>query len=85
MSRRGSPAPGAPSHPGFPTWPAPLAPAAPPAPGNSGSAGNSTDSALFAALLWQDQAPALVRGLTVPATEAVTFGRVGAQPGICPD
>jgi hypothetical protein len=29
--------------------------------------------------------PALVRGLTVPATEAITFGRVGAQPGVVPD
>jgi hypothetical protein len=85
MSRRGSPAPGAPSLPGFPAWPAPLAPVAPPAPGNHGSTGNPADSALLAALPWQPPAPALVRGLTAPGTEVVTFGRVGAQPGVTPD
>lgn len=86
MSRRGSPEPVAPSFPGLPGWPAPLAPAVPaPASGHTGSAGNPADSPLFAALPWQDRTPAMVRGLTVPATEAVTFGRVGAQPGISPD
>lgn len=86
MPRRGSPAPGMPSFPGLPTWPAPLAPAVPvPGSGHTGSAGNPADSSLFAALPWQDRMPALVPGLTVPATEAATFGRVGAQPGVSPD
>jgi len=86
MSRRGSPAPGMPSFPGLPTWPVPIAPATPaPATGHTGSAGNPADSSLFAALPWQDRLPALVRGLTVPATEATTVGRVGAQPGVAPD
>ncbi|HEV7650662.1 MAG TPA: hypothetical protein VGP26_21150 [Actinophytocola sp.] len=86
MPRRGSPAPGMPSFPGFPASPAPFAPATPvPASGHTGSAGNPADSSLFAALPWQDRTPALVRGLTVPATEATTFGRVGAQPGVAPD
>jgi hypothetical protein len=86
MSRRGSPAPGVPSFPDFPSWPAPVAPAPPTAPGHNGSAGNPADSSLFAALPWQDRTPALVRGLTVPATEVVTTGgRVGAQPGVTPD
>ncbi len=83
MPRRGSPAPGMPSLPELPTWPAPLAPAAP-APGH-GCAGNPVDSSLFAALPWQDRMPALVRGLTVPATEVTTPGRAGAQPGVTPD
>ncbi len=87
MSRRGSPAPSVPSFPDFPSWPAPVR--ARPAglgPGHNGSAGNPADSSLFAALPWQDRMPALVRGLTVPATEAATFGgRVGAQPGVSPD
>ncbi len=82
MSRRGSPAPGVPSLPDFPNWPAP---AAPPAPGHNGSTAGPADSSLFAALPWQDRTPALVRGLTVPATEVVTVGRVGAQPGVTPD
>ena len=83
MSRRGSPAPGMPS---FPVFPAPLAPAAPvPASGHTGSAGGPADSSLCAALPWRDRMPALVHGLTVPATEATTFGRVGAQPGVTPD
>jgi hypothetical protein len=86
MSRRGSPAPGMPSFPGLPTWPAPIAPAAPaPVSGHTGSTGNPADSSLFAALPWHGRTPALVRGLTVPATEATTFGRVGAQPGVAPD
>jgi hypothetical protein len=84
MPRRGSPAPGMPSSPDFPNWPAPLAPAMP-VPGHSGSTGNPADSALFAALPWQDRTPALLRGLTVPATEASTVVRVGAQPGVAPD
>lgn len=83
MSRRGSPAPGMPS---FPDLPAPLAPTAPaPAPSHNGSAGNPADSSLFAALPWQDRMPALLRGLTVPAAEAVTVGHPGAQPGVTPD
>lgn len=81
MPRRGSPAPGMPSLPDFP---APLAPATP-GPAHTGSAGNPADSSLFAALPWQDRMPALVRGLTVPATEVTTVGRVGAQPGVAPD
>jgi hypothetical protein len=86
MSRRGSPAPGMPSFPGVPTWPAPIAPATPaPASGHTGSTGNPADSALFAALPWHSRTAALVRGLTVPAVEATTFGRVGAQPGVAPD
>jgi hypothetical protein len=81
MSRRGSPAPGMPSFPGAPTWPAPVAPAS----GHTGSTGNPADSSPFAALPWHGRTPALVHGLTVPATEATTFGRVGAQPGVAPD
>lgn len=84
MPRRGSPASGMPSSPDFPVWPAPLAPAMP-GPAHSGSAGNPADSSLHAALLWQDRMPALVRGLTVPATEVTTGGRIGAQPGVAPD
>lgn len=84
MPRRGSPAPGMPSVPDFPVWPAPLAPATP-GPAHTGSAGNPADSSLFAALPWQDRMPALVRGLTVPATEVTTLGRIGAQPGVAPD
>jgi hypothetical protein len=86
MSRRGSPAPSVPSFPDFPSWPAPVAPAPPASPGHNGSAGNPADSSLFVALPWQDRMPALVRGLTVPATEvATTGGRIGAQPGVSPD
>lgn len=87
MSRRGSPAPDAPSSPDLPTWPTPFAPAVPAAPvsGHSGATGNPADSSLFAALPWQDRTTSLVRGLTVPATVATTFGRVGAQPGVSPD
>lgn len=87
MSRRGSPAPDLPSLPDVPSWPAPFgpAPANVPASGHHGSAGNPADSPLFAALPWRDRTAALVHGLTVPATEAVTVGRVGAQPGVTPD
>ncbi|MPZ80999.1 MAG: hypothetical protein GEV28_11595 [Actinophytocola sp.] len=90
MSRRGSPDPGAPSSPDLPTWPTPFAPALPalptvPTSSHNGSTGNPADPSLFAALPWQDRATALVRGLTVPATVATTFGRVGAQPGVSPD
>jgi hypothetical protein len=84
MPRRGSPAPGMPSIPDLPAWPSPLAPAMP-GPAHTGSAGNPADSSLFAALPWRNRMPALVRGLTVPATEAITIGRVGAQPGVVPD
>lgn len=83
---RGSP--DFPSHPDSPTWPAPFAPVPPtaPAPGHSGHAGSHpADSVPSAALSWLDRTPGLVRGLTVPATEATTVGRVGAQPGVAPD
>ena len=87
MPRRGSPEPGMPSFPDLPSWPTPFAPAVPSAPvsGHNGSTGNPADPALSAALPWQDRAPALVRGLTVPATVVTSFGRVGAQPGVSPD
>ncbi|HWM07122.1 MAG TPA: hypothetical protein VNP92_32695 [Actinophytocola sp.] len=86
MSRRGSPTL-MPSLPDFPGWPVPLVPAPVnvPASGHNGSTGNPADSSLFAALPWQDRTSALVRGLTVPATEAITSGRIGAQPGVAPD
>jgi hypothetical protein len=81
MPRRGSPAPGLPSFPGLPNWPAPAAPV--PASGHTGT-GNPGDSSLFAASPEHNRT-ALVRGRTVPATEATTFGRIGAQPGVSPD
>lgn len=90
MNRRGSPAqdlPTLPSSPDFPALPAPLAPAVPttPAPGGQGHSGNHVDGALSAALPWHDGFTALTAGQTLPATEVVSFGRAGAQPGITPD
>jgi hypothetical protein len=85
MPSRGSPAPALPD---LPTWPAPFAPVPPtaPAPGHAGQAGgNSAGSLISAALPWLDRAARPVRGLTVPATDASAFGRVGGQPGVIPD
>jgi hypothetical protein len=89
MNRRGSPAPELPSVPSpvFPVLPAPFAPAAPttPAPGGQGHSGNHVDGALNAALPWHDGFTALTAGQTLPATEVISFGRAGAQPGVTPD
>lgn len=90
MNRRGSPAQdlrSLPALPDFPAWPAPFAPAAPttPAPGGQGHAGNHVDGALSAALPWLDGFTALTAGQTLPATEVISFGRAGAQPGVTPD
>lgn len=79
MPHRGSPGP---SLPDLPSWPAPFPPSAP-VPGHSGA--NSGDSVPFAAFSWLDRTPAPAPGLTVPAADAITVGRVGAQPGIAPD
>jgi hypothetical protein len=89
MSRRGSPAPATPALPDLPNWPAPLpfAPGGVPTTGNHGSANNAADSHLFAVLPWQDRRDAdnLVAGGIAAATNAATFGRPGAQPGVAPD
>jgi hypothetical protein len=90
MNRRGSPAaelPSLPALPDFPAWPVPFAPAAPttPAPNGQGHAGTHVDGALSAALPWHDGFTALTAGQTLPATEVVSFGRAGAQPGVTPD
>jgi hypothetical protein len=89
MNRRGSPAAELPSPalPDFPVWPAPFVPAAPttPAPNGQGHAGNHLDGALSAALPWHDGFTALTAGQTLPATEVISFGRAGAQPGVTPD
>jgi hypothetical protein len=90
MNRRGSPTqdvPDFPSFPDFPVLPAPLAPAAPttPAPGGQGHSGHHVDGALNAALPWHDGFTALTAGQMLPATEVISFGRAGAQPGVTPD
>lgn len=86
MNRRGSPEqdlPSLPALPDFPAWPAPAAPTT--APGGQGHSGNHVDGALTAALPWHDGFTALTAGQTLPATEVISFGRAGAQPGVTPD
>jgi hypothetical protein len=87
MSRRGSPEPVLPAFPGVPGVPAPIpfAPAGVPTTGGHGSAGNSADSHLIAALPWQDGVFGLTRGGVAAVSDAATFGRPGAQPGVAPD
>ncbi|MFC4854930.1 hypothetical protein [Actinophytocola glycyrrhizae] len=87
MSRRGSPEPVLPMLPGLPNVPAPLpfAPTGVPTTGGHSSAGNPADSHLFAALPWQDNVFSLTRGGIAAASDAATFGRPGAQPGVAPD
>jgi hypothetical protein len=89
MSRRGSPAPATPVLPELPNWPVPLpfTPGGVPTTGNHGPAGNAADSHLFAVLPWQERldADSLVAGGIAAATDAATFGRPGAQPGVAPD
>jgi hypothetical protein len=88
MSRRGSPAPALPLYPGLPNGPAPLpvAPTGMPNLGNHGSTGNAGDSHLLAVLPRQDRAAdELAAAGIAAATDAATFGRVGAQPGVVPD
>ncbi len=87
MSRRGSPEPVLPLLPDLPGVPAPLpfAPAGVPTTGGHGSAGNSVDSHLIAALPWQDGTFGLTRGGVAAVSDAATYGRPGAQPGVAPD
>jgi hypothetical protein len=81
MTRRGSPEPA----PIAPTAPVPAAPATVPASGSGGHPSGGGDSPTFAALGLTGRQFDLTRGQTLAATEALSFGEPGAQPGVTPD